>query len=109
MTAPTYHALKDLYAATCKGGGILPSPWQPEDAETAYESLAAFYPPGTPVTAVYAAKSDLTTFRTFTGTVVSSARISIDEPCFHIEDSRGFTILLPGSLLTIIDQPAAAA
>lgn len=108
MTAPTYHALKDLHAATCKGGGLLPSPWDPADRETTYEALWNFFPPGTEVTAVYAAMSDLTTFRTYTGTVTSHARIAIDEPHFHIEDSRGFTILLPGSLLTI-KEPAATA
>ena len=109
MTKPTYHALKELYAATRQGGGILPSPWQPDDAETVYQALAAFFPEGTPVTAVYASKTDLTTFRTFTGKVMYPSSISVDEPSFHLVDDRGFTILMPGSLLSVIEQPAPTA
>lgn len=98
-TTPTYHALKELHAATRQGSGILPSPWTEADTEATYEAMASFYPAGTGVTAVYASKRNLTEFKTFTGKVTGVSRIDNREPSFHLKDERGFNILLPGSVL----------
>lgn len=99
--APSYHALKNLCDRTRQGGGLLPSPWKDADTDTAYRAMAAFFPIDTKVTAVYPSGRDLSTFKTFTGTITGSASIDIREPDFHIVDERGFTMLLPGSLLTV--------
>lgn len=98
-TQPSYHALKELHAATRRGDGFLPSPWTESDTEATYEAMAGFYPAGTDVTAVYASKRNLTEFKTFTGKVTGVSRIDISEPSFHLKDDRGFNILLPGSVL----------
>lgn len=97
---PTYHALKNLHEATTAGGGLLPSPWAPEDERTMYGRLIEFFPVDTKVTALYPSKANLETFKTFEGVITGSAAINRHEPHFHIQDERGFTILLPGSLLT---------
>ena len=99
-TSATYHALKHLLENTRRPDGLLPSPWKGVDTEPLYEAMTAFFPAGTPVTAVYPTMRDLGSFKTFTGVVTGAARLDNREPSFHIKDDRGFTILLPGSLLT---------
>lgn len=99
--APSYHALKNLYDRTRQGGGLLTSQWTEADTEAAYAAMVEFFPADTKVTAVYPSGRDLSTFKTFTGAITGTAHIDVREPDFHIQDERCFTILLPGSLLSI--------
>lgn len=98
--APTYHALKDLWTATLQPSGVLLSPWSETDTERVYEAMKDFYPEDAKVTAVYPTRADLSTFKTVSGVVAGVSAISIYEPSFHIRQADGFTILLPGSLLS---------
>jgi hypothetical protein len=103
----TYRAVKESLNKinnnlAAQGEALLASPYKQADADALYERLIGLVTTGTEVVATYMSKAnDYSSLKTFEGKVTGCAPISIDEPSFHITDSRGFSILLPGSVLDV--------